>query len=51
MKNNNKILFKPTVQTRRQKKEAKAREMSIEIKPINFIKDQHKLEKLEEEES
>ena len=51
MKNNNKVVFKPTVQTRRQRKEAKEREMSIEIKPVNFIKDQSKLEKLEEEES
>ena len=49
MNNNNQGFFKPTVQTRRQKREAKEREMSIEIKPINFIKDQPKLEKLEEE--
>ena len=49
MKNNNKGLFKPTVQTRRQKKEAKEREMSIEIKPINFIKDQSKFEKIDEQ--
>ena len=48
MNNNNKGFFKPTVQTRRQKREAKEREMSIEIKPINFIKDTSKFEKVEE---
>ena len=49
MKNNNKGLFKPTVQTRRQKREAKEREMSIETHPINIIKDPLKFEKVEEQ--
>lgn len=49
MKNNNKGLFKPTVQTRRQKREAKEREMSIETHPINFIKNPLNIEKVEEQ--
>ena len=50
MKKDTKDLFKPTVQTRRQKREAKKREMSIETEtfviqnnnqiPINTIREQ-----------